>query len=114
MFSSNALKYCDNLANYERPGLSGFVFECFEVFLAFWQTLSAQDCHALFECIGEFAEIWQTLGALDRRFSNVLESLDVLPEVSGQIELMPEKACKSAAARCLPRAQMATRTYRPP
>ena len=66
--------------------------------LAFWQTLSAQDCHALFECIGEFAEIWQTLGALDRLFSNVLESLDMLPEVSGQIELMPEKACKSAAA----------------
>ena len=98
MFCSTALKYCDILANYERPGLSCFVFECFEVFLAFWQTLSAQDCHALLECIGEFEKIWQTLGALDRLFSNVLESLDMLPEVSGQIELMPEKACRSAAA----------------
>ena len=31
-------------------------------------------------------------------FSNVLESLDMLPGVSGQMELMPAKACKSAAA----------------
>ena len=58
-----------------------------------------------FECLGELGYVARGVGADG---TNAREGLQVCGS------LMPEKACKSAAARCAPRAHMATRTHRNP